>query len=443
MRLPCRRTCLPAICITAGLLFALNLHILFFNRKVNDGDESDTLENRHAFTSVTRQLGILQVSHYSVAVSLVKKKDTERAAHFSNKLFDIQGNFSFAPLPKNAPLFPDETADTNDDRIWNQMRYVPSTTGKAKRILLFNGMGGESQGQARFLKDNCPVSNCVLDANRGDSKSADVILWQHNVISKPFIKRPKNQVWAFFLLESPYHTGSLLNMRSEFNWSISYRHNSVIVAPYFKFTPYNFAAKSRRPSRNYASGKTKQVAWFVSNCGARNRRLEYARELGKHIQVDIYGGCGSKSCPRYQANSCFKMLNKDYKFYLAFENSNCRDYITEKFFLNGLSQNVLPIVMGAHPDDYKRVAPPNSFIHVDHFKSVSELAQYLHRLDRDDRLYNGYFAWKGMGMVDTNTFFWCRVCAMAHASHQKHYQVADAEGFWRGKGVCTSGSWRK
>lgn len=78
------------------------------------------------------------------------------------------------------------------------------------------------------------------------------------------------------------------------------------------------------------------MAWFVSNCGARNHRLEYANELGKHIQVDIYGACGTMRCPRYNADKCFEILDKDYKFYLAFENSNCRDYITEKFFVNGL-----------------------------------------------------------------------------------------------------------
>ncbi len=64
--------------------------------------------------------------------------------------------------------------------------------------------------------------------------------------------------------------------------------------------------------------------------------MQYARDLQQHIDVDIYGGCGDKKCPRSQQNTCFDLLNKRYKFYLAFENSNCKDYITEKFFVNGL-----------------------------------------------------------------------------------------------------------
>ena len=100
---------------------------------------------------------------------------------------------------------------------------------------------------------------------------------------------------------------------------------------------YNENVKSIEQPRDIAANKTKAVAWFVSNCGARNGRLNYAKELSKYIEVDIYGACGTKRCPRVQSNTCFDMLNRDYKFYLAFENSNCKDYITEKFFVNGLS----------------------------------------------------------------------------------------------------------
>jgi len=68
---------------------------------------------------------------------------------------------------------------------------------------------------------------------------------------------------------------------------------------------------------------------------------QYAAELGKYIQLDIYGSCGTLSCTRYSGGSpgqdpCSNMLRKDYKFYLAFENSNCRDYITEKLYWNAL-----------------------------------------------------------------------------------------------------------
>lgn len=66
------------------------------------------------------------------------------------------------------------------------------------------------------------------------------------------------------------------------------------------------------------------------------------------FQVDIYGSCGSFKCSRNIPNKCFEILNRDYKFYLAFENSNCKDYITEKFFVNALNRNILPIVMGKY-----------------------------------------------------------------------------------------------
>lgn len=55
---------------------------------------------------------------------------------------------------------------------------------------------------------------------------------------------------------------------------------------------------------------------------------------------------------------------------------------------------MLPIVMGARPQEYAAVAPHNSYIHVEEFAGPEELAAYLKRLDEDDTLYNSYFRWK-------------------------------------------------
>lgn len=60
------------------------------------------------------------------------------------------------------------------------------------------------------------------------------------------------------------------------------------------------------------------------------------------------------------------MLERDYKFYLAFENSVCVDYVTEKFW-NALAFNVLPVVLGGA--DYQHMVPNTSYIDVRNFKS--------------------------------------------------------------------------
>ena len=42
----------------------------------------------------------------------------------------------------------------------------------------------------------------------------------------------------------------------------------------------------------------------------------------------------------------YKEFVRPYKFYLPFENSNCLDYITEKFFMALKTEVVIPIASG-------------------------------------------------------------------------------------------------
>jgi len=101
-----------------------------------------------------------------------------------------------------------------------------------------------------------------------------------------------------------------------------------------------------------------------------------------------------------------------------------------------LRNDIVPVVMGAAREDYRNVAPPHSYIHVDDFASPRQLAAYLRKLDADDALYNDYFRWKGTGHF-INTKFWCRVCAMAHAAdEQKHAMWYENVDSWIHENTC-------
>jgi hypothetical protein len=76
-------------------------------------------------------------------------------------------------------------------------------------------------------------------------------------------------------------------------------------------------------------GKPKQVLWVASNCFTPNNRSQVAYNLANYINVSIYGKCGAGRISQQQMQFYMQHV---YKFYLAFENSNCRDYVTEKLY---------------------------------------------------------------------------------------------------------------
>ena len=61
-------------------------------------------------------------------------------------------------------------------------------------------------------------------------------------------------------------------------------------------------------------------------------------------------------CERTNETACWEMAERDYFFYLSFENSICKDYVTEKFF-NAMDQNILPITLGG-TDYYNSAGAP-------------------------------------------------------------------------------------
>ena len=132
----------------------------------------------------------------------------------------------------------------------------------------------------------------------------------------------------------------------------------------------------------YREEKTGLVFWVVSHCPTMSKREIYVKALQRFIPVDIYGRCGNMTgCPKQEGNACHKRLARKYKFYLAFENAVCQDYVTEKF-TDTIFYPTVPVVLGG--SDYKSWAPDHSYVNVFDFPNPKALAEYLIHLDKNN-----------------------------------------------------------
>ena len=101
---------------------------------------------------------------------------------------------------------------------------------------------------------------------------------------------------------------------------------------------------------------------------------------------------------------------------------------------------VLPVVMGARPEDYAAVAPPNSFLHVDSFPGPRSLAEHLTFLHENPAEYNKHFRWVRQGRF-ADTKFFCRLCGLLHHPKPPPVFHSDIEDWWSPAQTCTNSSW--
>ena len=71
---------------------------------------------------------------------------------------------------------------------------------------------------------------------------------------------------------------------------------------------------------------------------------------------------------------CTKKL-KPYKFYLAFENTYCRDYITEKYWQSQQNRHQIPVV--AYSNTTLQLLPPHSYINIFDFPNLKAVADKM------------------------------------------------------------------
>jgi alpha-1,3-fucosyltransferase len=248
---------------------------------------------------------------------------------------------------------------------------------------------------------------------------------------------------------------------------ITYEYGNVFdVESGYKIAP-GIDIKWREPTVNYSNEdfmevikqKTGGALWLVSQCNRTSRRSELVEKLKKYINIDIYGKCGKNTLLADDINN-YRLFQEvkcspqnfllflipgnatpsqgvdlqTYKFYLAFENSLCIDYLTEKSF-KVMNDLIIPVIYSGV--EISRFLPPNSYIDANQFETVEDLGEFLTWLADSPDEYVKYFWWKKYYRVELASFDVCKICKKLNEPNlQKKKSIYHNINEWFNDNVC-------
>ncbi|XP_068194406.1 4-galactosyl-N-acetylglucosaminide 3-alpha-L-fucosyltransferase 9-like [Antennarius striatus] len=332
-----------------------------------------------------------------------------------NKRIDVVQSKSNDVVPnKSNDVIPNKCNDivsnrSNDDVITLLMWTWPS----------------EKRGELNWCSSRYNIEGCFITPDRNFYNKADGVIFHHQYIHKngsnlPKLCRPVFQKWIWLNGESPTRSVRIPMIENLFNLTSNYRQDSKIPVPYGVLVPADGKEEFVLPRKN------KLVCWIVSNWKPTYARVKYFNEFKKHIKVNTYGSAFGVHISRKEYLSTITSC----KFYLGFENSIDRDYITEKFY-NPLSVGTVPVVLGPPRHNYENVIQGDAFIHVDDFSSPKELADHLLLLDKNEEMYLRFFEWKRYFKVRRIFFLTEHVCVICeYLRKHKEYQTLSKFGEW-------------
>ncbi|XP_008424102.1 alpha-(1,3)-fucosyltransferase 4-like [Poecilia reticulata] len=282
------------------------------------------------------------------------------------------------------------------------------------------------------------IRGCRLTDDPWAYPQADAVIIHHREIANgdaylPQEPRPDAQKWIWLNYESPTHTSELWLVEGVFNLTLTYRTDSDIFLPYGYLVPRARAADgapgggqlslSRRPRKRF-------VAWVISNWSETHARVGFYRQLREFIRVDVFGHAGR---PLQGGGDSVVRLLRRYMFYLALENSQHTDYITEKLW-NAVLAGAVPVVLGPSRQNYERFLPAEAFIHVEDFPTVKELGRYLLALRGDPaRLRRRHLDWRRSYSLRQPRFWmehYCTACREVRRSRGRTQTVTDLRSWF-------------
>ncbi|XP_060084956.1 glycoprotein 3-alpha-L-fucosyltransferase A-like [Ylistrum balloti] len=293
----------------------------------------------------------------------------------------------------------------------DQPMFQEKVSPKEINVLYFN----KPEWVHESVFNNCEYPCKMISGSKLDSANFVVFHGPRIGKTKPPNKL-RGQVWIMHGMESPHHyNNDLTEWSNLFNWTFTYRRDSDVLSLYsgFQFHRNNTTTNIRKQWK----AKDRNTAWMVSNCHTPSKRMQYMKSLKSSTDIHVYGGCGHYRCARSNENNCMELLQKHYRYYLAFENSLCVDYITEKAFKTyTASPSTVSVVRGG--SNYSLFLPPGSYLDAKDFENGHALGEAMKR-SFDNA--SDFFSWTKYYTINPNVMStWCSLCK--HIHHSENYK---------------------
>ncbi|KNC50248.1 Alpha3-fucosyltransferase [Thecamonas trahens ATCC 50062] len=317
---------------------------------------------------------------------------------------------------------------------------------------------------AELTRAPCPVM-CEVTSNGSAIDDADALVyepsnaqlwfgrhWRRYPLDFPQTRgtKPWRKTVAV-VYEVPSSFDSVANVSAEYDWLATYALDAQLPISLFcgfgyawqdLFAPTAGTVTGARPlpALRPLRAKIPAAVYIASRCSSADARARdaYVAQLARWFPVVSFGEClhnadmpgelaGGGQWPR-PWHSKIAVLSR-YAFYLAFENANVTDWITEKP-MHGWLAGTVPVVMGARLEPHWSPGA-GSHIHVADFDSPAALGLRLAAISRSEAAYNDHFAWRQrppppafVDRVSQCAFYAdCRLCLqLAQARHE--YRLA-------------------
>lgn len=225
-----------------------------------------------------------------------------------------------------------------------------------------------------FIENKCLFRNCFITYSTSYFRSMteyDALLFNAVTLNRePTMPLPDvrslNQNYVLVSVESAANFPISAKYNNFFNWTWTYKLSSDINFKYILITQKNGTvigpkqnmywipfATMEKTSMNIVKklrNKTIAAAWIESSCDVIRKHEIYIRDLRNELHkykhtLNIFGECGNMKCPNDDFKRCNELIENEYYFYMAFEDSMAEDYVTGQL-LTALNHFAVPVVYG-------------------------------------------------------------------------------------------------